>query len=62
MRPDADAPPPMKVRRAHLASLNLCRLFGGRSFKIKKLDKEQTFQSAPYPAHYFHLVIYPPSE
>jgi len=24
-----DAPPPMKVRRAHLASLNACRLFGG---------------------------------
>ncbi len=29
MRPDADAPPIMKVWRAHLASLNLCRLFGG---------------------------------
>lgn len=25
-RPEADAPPHMKVRRAHLESLNLCRL------------------------------------
>ena len=29
--------------------------------KIKKLDKEQTFQSAPYPAYCFQRVICPPS-
>ena len=32
MRPEADAPPPMKVLRAHLAYLNSCRLIGGGTF------------------------------
>ncbi len=34
MRPAADAPSHMKVRRAHLAYLNTCRLIGGGTFKV----------------------------
>ena len=42
MRPEADAPPPMKVLRAHLAYLNGCRLIGGGTFTLIVMIQKKT--------------------
>ena len=45
------APPPMIVRRAHLAYLNSCRLFGGGTFIVNLRAPGGGLSQSPIPVN-----------
>ncbi len=56
MRPAADAPPPMKVWRAHLAYLNTCRLIGGGTFIVNLHGPDGRVAPPPMKVWRAHLA------